>query len=152
MTLTEYANASKKKRLQYRLYRNPVVMLGLGALFMLLLRNRLPTRWVKRKERASVIFTYLLIIVMVLVADRFIGWRTFLQVKLPVLCFAEAAGIWLFSCSISSQGAIGHAKANGSRCAPPWKAAHFTICLLCCGGIPAILAITCRPFEPQNPP
>ena len=37
MTLTEYENASKKKRLQYRLYRNPVVMLGLGALFMFLL-------------------------------------------------------------------------------------------------------------------
>ncbi|MCG6878357.1 MAG: fatty acid desaturase [Deltaproteobacteria bacterium] len=96
MTLTEYENVSKKKRLQYRLYRNPVVMLGLGALFMFLLRNRLPTRWVKRKERTSVIFTNLLIIVMVLVADRFIGWRTFLLIQLPVLCFAGAAGIWLF--------------------------------------------------------
>jgi omega-6 fatty acid desaturase (delta-12 desaturase) len=96
MTLTEYENASKKKRLQYRLYRNPVVMLGLGALFMFLLRNRLPTRWVKRKERASVILTNLLIIVMVLVADRFIGWQTFLLIQLPVLCFAGAAGIWLF--------------------------------------------------------
>jgi omega-6 fatty acid desaturase (delta-12 desaturase) len=39
MTLTEYENVSKKKRLQYWLYRNPVVMLGLGALFMFLLRN-----------------------------------------------------------------------------------------------------------------
>jgi len=96
MTLTEYENASKKKRLQYRLYRNPAVMLGLGALFMFLLRNRLPTRWVKRKERASVILTNLLIIVMVLVADRLIGWQTFLLIQLPVLCFAGAAGIWLF--------------------------------------------------------
>jgi acyl-lipid omega-6 desaturase (Delta-12 desaturase) len=96
MTLTEYENVSKKKRLQYRLYRNPVVMLGLGALFMFLLRNRLPTRWVKRKERTSVIFTNLLIIVMVLVADRFIGWRTYFLIQFPVLCFAGAAGIWLF--------------------------------------------------------
>jgi hypothetical protein len=78
MTLTEYENVSKKKRLQYWLYRNPVVMLGLGALFMFLLRNRLPTRWVKRKERMSIVFTNLLIVVVVLVADRFIGWRTFL--------------------------------------------------------------------------
>jgi omega-6 fatty acid desaturase (delta-12 desaturase) len=96
MTLTEYENASKKKRLQYRLYRNPVVMLGLGALFMFLLRNRLPTRQVKRKERMSVLFTNLLIVVMVLVADRFIGWRTYLLIQLPVLCYAGAAGIWLF--------------------------------------------------------
>jgi omega-6 fatty acid desaturase (delta-12 desaturase) len=84
------------ERLQYRLYRNPAVMLGLGVLFMFLLRNRLPTRWVKRKERTSAIFTNLLIIVMVLVADRFIGWRTFLLIQLPVLCLAGAAGIWLF--------------------------------------------------------
>jgi omega-6 fatty acid desaturase (delta-12 desaturase) len=62
MTLTEYENVSKKKRLQYRLYRNPVVMMGLGALFMFLLRNRLATRWVKRKERMSVLFTNLLIV------------------------------------------------------------------------------------------
>jgi omega-6 fatty acid desaturase (delta-12 desaturase) len=96
MTLTEYENLSKRKRLQYRLYRNPVVMMGLGAVFMFMLRNRLPTRWVKRKERSSVIFTNLLIVVMVLVADRFIGWRTYLMIQLPVLCFAGAAGIWLF--------------------------------------------------------
>lgn len=96
MTLTEYENVSKKKRLQYRLYRNPVVMMGLGAVFMFLLRNRLPTRWVKRKERMSVLFANLLIVVMVLVADRFIGWRTYLLIQFPVLCFAGAAGIWLF--------------------------------------------------------
>ena len=48
LTLTEYENLSKKKRLQYRLYRNPVLMIGLGALFIFLLRNRLPTRKVKR--------------------------------------------------------------------------------------------------------
>ena len=96
MTLTEYENASKKIRLQYRLYRNPVVLLGLGALFMFLLRNRLPTRQVKRKELMSVIFTNILIIVVVLVADRFIEWRNYLLIQLPVLCFAGAAGVWLF--------------------------------------------------------
>ena len=96
MTLTEYENVSKKKRLLYRLYRNPVVLIGLGALFIFLLRNRIPARRVKRKERMSVLFTNLLIIVVVLVADRFIGWRTYLLIQLPVLWFAGAAGVWLF--------------------------------------------------------
>jgi fatty acid desaturase len=32
MTLTEYENVSRKRRLQYRLYRNPVVMIGLISL------------------------------------------------------------------------------------------------------------------------
>ena len=96
MTLKEYEKVSKKKRLQYRLYRNPGVMIGLGAIFMFLLRNRLPTRWVRRKERMSVLFTNLLIVVVILVADRFIGWRTYLLIQFPVLCFSGAAGIWLF--------------------------------------------------------
>jgi omega-6 fatty acid desaturase (delta-12 desaturase) len=96
MTLTEYQNVSKKKRLQYLLYRNPVVMIGLGALFMFLLRNRLPTRKVKRKERMSVLFTNLFIFIVALIASQFIGWRTYLLILLPVLCFAGGAGIWLF--------------------------------------------------------
>ena len=71
-------------------------MLGLGAVFMFLFRNRLPTRWVRRKERMSVIFTNLLIVVVVLIADRYIGWQTYLLIQFPVLSFAGAAGIWLF--------------------------------------------------------
>ncbi len=96
MTLAEYENGSKKTRLRYRLYRNPVVMIGFGALFMFLLRNRLPTRKVTRKERMSVIFTNLIIIVMVLIASRFIGLKTYLLIQLPVVWLAGAAGIWLF--------------------------------------------------------
>ena len=38
-------------------------MIGLGALFNFLLGNRLPTQRVKRKERISVLFTNLLIVV-----------------------------------------------------------------------------------------
>ena len=96
MTLAEYQASTKKKQLQYRLYRSPAVLIGLGALFTFLLSNRLPTRKVKRRERMSVIFTNLLIVVVVLVADRLIGWRIYLLIQLPVLFFAGAAGVWLF--------------------------------------------------------
>ena len=96
MTLKEYEKSPWQKRWQYRLYRNPVVMIGLGALFTFLLGNRLPTRKVKRKERMSVVFTNLLIVAVVLVADRFIGWRTYLLIQLPVFWLAGAAGVWLF--------------------------------------------------------
>ncbi|MGB5424167.1 MAG: fatty acid desaturase [Desulfobacterales bacterium] len=96
MTLTEYENSPNKIQLQYRLYRNPVVLIGLGALFTFLLSNRLPSRSVKRKERMSVLFTNLVIVVVVLVADRLIGWRTYLLIQMPLLCFAGAAGVWLF--------------------------------------------------------
>ncbi|MDR9500203.1 MAG: fatty acid desaturase [Desulfurivibrionaceae bacterium] len=96
MTLTEYQDSPKRKRVLYRLYRNPLVLIGLGALFNFLLHNRFPDVRVKRKERLSVFFTNLLIIAVALLATRIIGWRTYLLIQLPVLWLAGGAGIWLF--------------------------------------------------------
>lgn len=96
MTRAEYEKASKAKQISYRLYRNPLVLLGMGAVFIFLLRFRLPTRTAKRKERMSVLFTNLLIVAVVLTAARTIGLRTYILIQLPVIGLAGAAGIWLF--------------------------------------------------------
>lgn len=96
MTRTEYEEASPAKRLSYRLYRNPLILVGMGALFAFLLRYRLPTRKSKRKERLSVLFTDLLLVGVILVASLTMGWQTYLLIQLPVLWLAGAMGIWLF--------------------------------------------------------
>ncbi len=96
LTRAEYDAASPAKRLIYRVFRNPAALFGLGALFMFVLRFRLPTRKAKRKERASVLFTNLLIVIVVMLACATIGWRTYLLVQLPVIWLAGAMGIWLF--------------------------------------------------------
>jgi omega-6 fatty acid desaturase (delta-12 desaturase) len=96
MTLKEYENSSSMKQLQYRLYRNPVVLVGLGALFNFLFYNRIPDLRVKRKERVGVILTNLLILAIALTAARIIGWQSYLLIQLPVLWLAGGAGIWLF--------------------------------------------------------
>lgn len=96
MTKTEYEEASPKEKLAYRLYRNPAILIGLGALFSFLLRYRLPTRKSKRKERMSVLFTNLLIFIVILAASWTMGWRTYLLIQLPMLWLAGAMGIWLF--------------------------------------------------------
>jgi acyl-lipid omega-6 desaturase (Delta-12 desaturase) len=96
MTRTEFENSSKGTQWLYRACRNPVVLIGLGALFSFLLRFRIPTRKTKRKERVSVVLTNLLILAVVLAACRTIGWRTYLLVQLPVVWMAGAVGIWLF--------------------------------------------------------
>lgn len=96
MTLKEYHNSSRMKRLRYRIYRNPIVLVGLGALFNFLFYNRFPDLRVKRKERMSVVLTNLLILAMALTAARYIGWQTYLLIQLPVLWLAGGAGIWLF--------------------------------------------------------
>jgi omega-6 fatty acid desaturase (delta-12 desaturase) len=96
MTLKEYQNSPKRIRLLYRLYRNPLVLFGLGAIFLFPLGNRLPTRKAKRKEHMSVVFTNLLLVVVIWVAAKVIGWKTYLLIQAPVLLFAGTAGIWLF--------------------------------------------------------
>ena len=96
LTLKEYVALPKSSRLSYKLYRNPVVLIGLGPLFIFMLSNRLPNRKMKRKELMSVFYTNLLIFALFLVASHVIGWRTFLLIQLPVLWLAGMAGIWLF--------------------------------------------------------
>ncbi|MCF8039640.1 MAG: fatty acid desaturase [Desulfohalobiaceae bacterium] len=96
MTRTEFEKASTAHQIAYRLYRNPLILLGMGAVFSFLLRFRLPARMSKRKARASVVFTNLFIVLLVMVAARTIGLRTFILIQLPVIWFAGIMGIWLF--------------------------------------------------------
>ncbi|WP_372995547.1 fatty acid desaturase [Marinobacter sp.] len=96
LTLREYNELPRLKRWLYRLYRNPVVLLGFGAIFNFLLSNRLPSKKVQRKERKSVLFTNLAIVGVFLIAAQTIGWQTYLLIQLPVLWLAGMGGIWLF--------------------------------------------------------
>ena len=96
MTKAEFESGSKLKQWQYRLYRNPFVMFGLGSVFMFVLSNRLPAFKIKRRENVSIIFTNLLIIGVFIGAAYMIGWKTYLMILIPVLWLAWAAGIWLF--------------------------------------------------------
>jgi len=96
MTVGEYRASSPLKRLGYRLYRHPLVLFGLGALFNFLLHNRLPDRRARRQEAMSVILTNLLLLAIALAAGALIGWQTYLVIQLTILWLAGAMGIWLF--------------------------------------------------------
>ena len=41
LTVDEYLEKSKLSRFGYRFYRNPIVLFGLGPLFMVLVSNRI---------------------------------------------------------------------------------------------------------------
>jgi acyl-lipid omega-6 desaturase (Delta-12 desaturase) len=96
MTRTEFEKASTAHQIAYRLYRNPLILLGMGALFSFLLRFRLPARMSKRKARTSVVFTNLFIVLLVMAAAQTIGLRMLILIQLPVIWFAGMMGIWLF--------------------------------------------------------
>lgn len=96
LTVQEYRKAPFRTRLLYRLYRHPLVVLGLGALFTFLLGQRIPSRHGRRRERASVLFTNLALAGIAILASGTIGLKTYLLIQLPVLWLAGAAGIALF--------------------------------------------------------
>jgi acyl-lipid omega-6 desaturase (Delta-12 desaturase) len=96
MTVDEYIEASFWKRLSYRLYRNPLIMFGLGPLYLFLISNRFNRKGAKRKERINTYVINVSIAVIYALLIWAVGWQAFLIIQLPILFIAGAAGIWLF--------------------------------------------------------
>ncbi|WP_156290093.1 fatty acid desaturase [Oceanobacillus salinisoli] len=96
MTVEEYANASIWGKLAYRLYRNPIILFGLGPLYLFLIDNRFNRKGAKPKERWNTYLINTSIVVIYALLIWAIGWQAFLMVQLPVLFVAGSLGIWLF--------------------------------------------------------
>jgi len=96
MTVDEYLAAAPLQRLAYRLYRSPLILLGIGPAYYFLLRNRYPSPGAKRIDFISVICTNLAIAAIIVLAGLTVGLRTYLLVQMPVLVMAATLGIWLF--------------------------------------------------------
>ena len=96
MTVEEYLAAPKRKRLAYRLYRNPFIMFGPGPLFQFLIRQRFPNKGARKKERFSVVVADLVILAVIGAASLTIGLRTYILIQLPIMEIAATIGIWIF--------------------------------------------------------
>jgi omega-6 fatty acid desaturase (delta-12 desaturase) len=96
LTVAEYNALSGRGRLGYRLFRNPLVMFGIGPIFALLIGPRLVARDARPRMRRSVIGTNIAVAVLVAALCLLMGWRDFLLVQAPTVMLAGSAGIWLF--------------------------------------------------------
>jgi omega-6 fatty acid desaturase (delta-12 desaturase) len=98
MTVREYEHAGKGKRLAYRLYRNPFVLFVLAPVFHFVVLQRftrgVPRTW--KKERASIHYTNLCAVAVVLLLVWLVGWKPLLMVHVPVAALAASIGVWLF--------------------------------------------------------
>lgn len=98
LTVQEYRALPWHRRLGYRLYRNPIVLLVIGPLYQFLIKQRfafdLPKEW--KRERWSVYFTNIGLFSIYGALIWAFGWQVFLLGYLPVAALASTAGVWLF--------------------------------------------------------
>jgi acyl-lipid omega-6 desaturase (Delta-12 desaturase) len=96
MTVEEYVEASKWTRFTYRLYRNPLVMFGIGPLFLVLISSRFNRKDARQKERNNTYLTNAVLVVLYTLMILLIGWQAFVIVQGTIMFVAGALGIWLF--------------------------------------------------------
>ncbi len=98
LTVAEFHALSPWGRLKYRLYRHPLVMFGIGPIYLFFLRHRVamgpkrngPKFWV------STMTTNVAILLVAAPLIWLVGFGTFLSVQLPITILASSFGVWLF--------------------------------------------------------
>lgn len=97
-TVREYLGWTATHRFLYRLYRHPLILLGLGPTYQFVLKHRFPfdIPWSWKREWASVLWTNLGIAAIFTALAWWHGWATVLMVHLPVVLVAGAVGVFLF--------------------------------------------------------
>jgi omega-6 fatty acid desaturase (delta-12 desaturase) len=98
LTVREYRASSRWGRLRYRLYRNPLVMFGLGPAYLFLLQHRLPVGLMRGGWRpwVSTQATNAAIAAIAVALIWLIGVKAFFLVHLPIVLLAATCGVWLF--------------------------------------------------------
>ncbi len=98
LTVREYLSRPRYKRIMYRLYRNPIVLLGIGPAWQFILKHRLPLdipmSW--KREWTSVHLTNLGLAIAIVIFGLTVGLDRFLMVQLPITLIAGAIGVYLF--------------------------------------------------------
>ena len=96
LTVQEYFEAPRWKRLAYRLFRNPFVLFVLLPLYLFLIHQRFPSPAVGRRERLGVHWTNGALLLIAIAMSMTIGIKAYLLIQLPVMMITGTVGLWLF--------------------------------------------------------
>jgi omega-6 fatty acid desaturase (delta-12 desaturase) len=97
LTVREYLALSRRRRLAYRLYRHPLVLFGIGPIYLFILKHRLPLDMPLRSGVWRNLFaTNAGIVALIAVLAILVGPLALLKLQLPIVLLAASAGIWLF--------------------------------------------------------
>ncbi len=98
LTVREYLSRPWIKRVLYRLYRHPAVLLLIGPTYQFVIKHRFPldTPRAWKREWASVHWTNAGLVAVLAVMWFTIGLDRFLLVQLPITLIAGSMGVFLF--------------------------------------------------------
>ncbi|MEO0018800.1 MAG: hypothetical protein RLZZ522_2083, partial [Verrucomicrobiota bacterium] len=96
LTVEEYLQSSRWRKLAYRLARNPLVLFVIAPLALFLFINRVPKARAPRREKMSVHWTNLAILVIGVALAWAFGIKAYLIIQLTILMVAGSTGVWLF--------------------------------------------------------
>ncbi len=96
LTVREYLDLNLWGRFKYRLYRNPLVLLGLGPIWLVVRQRIHNPGSAGRKEIVGVHLTNAAIVAFFVLTSLLVGPLTVLSIYGPVMFLAGAAGIYLF--------------------------------------------------------
>jgi acyl-lipid omega-6 desaturase (Delta-12 desaturase) len=95
MTVGEYDNASRARRLGYRLYRNPFLILLVGPTLVFLFDRRFPQRGMTRRILLSVVLTNVALVAWMVGWASVVGSGTYLLIQGTTLVAGGAIAGWM---------------------------------------------------------
>ena len=96
MTVEEYLASSWWRRAQYRIYRNPFLMFGVGAWILFAFRYRVTQGAGNLQEKRSVYWTNFGLAAIAAMMIAWIGVKQYLMIMLPLMAIGSSVGVWLF--------------------------------------------------------
>ena len=96
MTAAEYYAMPWRGRLGYRLFRNPLVMFGIGPIWAMIIQPRLVSRDARPRIKRSIVATNVALLGVIAVLCWLMGPADYLLVQGPTALMGGAAGVWLF--------------------------------------------------------
>jgi acyl-lipid omega-6 desaturase (Delta-12 desaturase) len=95
MTVAEYERSSRLRRLGYRAYRNPLLMLLVGPSLVFLFARRFPQRGMSRRMLFSVVVTNIALAAWVVGWSSLVGLPTYLVLQGTTLIAGGAIAAWM---------------------------------------------------------
>jgi omega-6 fatty acid desaturase (delta-12 desaturase) len=125
LTVQEYLEASRCKRLAYRLARNPLVLFLIGPLFLFFIQYRFVSPKAGLRERNSVYWTNLALLCWGGVLSFFLGLKTYLLLQFVQVAIAGAGGVWLFYVQHQFEGVYWERGTDWDYCTAALKGSSF---------------------------